>query len=77
MLVRLDAIIAEFVAKPSNCPRNMRCIPWAPPHSIASIAVPQKIPNAVRNVRILLRARVAVISFQLSMSNIGFFIVVV
>ena len=38
------------------------------------MAVPQNIPNAVRKVRVLLRDSVAVISRQLSISKIGFFI---
>ena len=38
------------------------------------LAMPQKMPKPVRNVRVLLHINVAPISFQFSMSNIVIFI---
>ncbi len=66
--------MAQFEAKPSKLPESAARRPSPPPQRMASMAVPQKIPNAVRKVRVLLRARVAPISRQLSMSKTESFI---
>jgi hypothetical protein len=45
----------RFVEKPLKLRIISPCKPLALPMSIANIAVPQKMPNAVSNVRVLLR----------------------
>jgi hypothetical protein len=73
-VVRPGNTIATLVANPSKFLLMKLFRPFDPPISIARMAVPQKIPNAVMNVRVLFWASVVPISRQFSMSNIGFFI---
>lgn len=67
---------AIFVANPSKLRVIVPARPTAPPWSMASMAVPQNMPNAVRNVRVLFRDRVAPISRQLSRSKIASFMAI-